>query len=86
VYELHIRQAAVDDLAGHRIGQRDVAPDIQAQPDVGKLRGSRAPGIHRDQARAVANALQDMVEEDRVRLPRVRAPEEDEVGFLSLAV
>jgi hypothetical protein len=27
-----------------------------------------------------------MVEEDRVRLPRVRAPEEDEVGFLSLAV
>src|SRR4029077_8218330 len=43
----------------------------------------RIDGVH---PRAVPPTLQQMVEEDRVRLARVRAPQDDEVGFLDLLV
>src|SRR5216683_2888370 len=42
--------------------------------------------IHRDQPRAIAHAAQQVMKEDRMSLPRVRAPQDDEVGVLSLAV
>ena len=48
--------------------------------------GARPPRIDDVQACAVVHALEHMVEEDRVRLARVRAPEEDEIGLLDLLV
>ena len=33
-----VREAGVDDLARHRVGERDVAADVEAQPHVGPLR------------------------------------------------
>ena len=84
--ELHVRKSAVDDLARHRVRQRDVAADVEAEPEVRKLGRRRAPRVHRDQARAAPNSLEDVVKEDGMRLARVRAPEDDEVGLLSLAI
>ena len=79
-------QSGVDDLAGDRVGEGDVRPDVDAQPDVGPLRGAGPAGVDAVEARAVAHAGDDVVEEDRVGLSGVRAPEDDDVGVLHLAV
>ena len=46
----------------------------------------RAPRIDDEEPRSVVDALEQVVEEDRVRLACVRAPEEDHVGLLDLCV
>src|SRR5713226_985468 len=61
----------------------NVAADLETEPQVGPLRRAGAPRIDGDHARPVAHALQQAVEEHRVRLARVGAPEQDEVGLLS---
>jgi hypothetical protein len=76
----------VDDLARDGVRERDVAADVEAEPQVRKLGRAGAPRVDRDQARAVAYAAKEVVEEDRVRLARVGAPEDDEVGLLNLLV
>ena len=76
----------MDDLARHRVGQRDVGADVEPEPAVGPLRGGRAPRVDDEQPRARVHALQHVMEEDRVRLARVRAPEQDDVRLLDLAV
>jgi len=70
--ELVIRQPGVDDLAPDRVGQGDVAADIETQPDVGLL--------------AVPDAAQEVVEEDRMRLSGIAAPEDDQVRLLDLTI
>ena len=52
----------------------------------GPARGAGAPRVHHIELRAVAHALQHMVEEDRMRLPRVRAPQQDDVRVFHLAI
>jgi hypothetical protein len=84
--ELAVFQAGGDDLACDRVGQGDVAADVEPEPEVGPLRRRRAARIDRDQSGAVPDAAQQVVEEDRVRLPGVAAPEDDQIGLLSLAV
>ena len=79
-------QAGVDDLARHRVRERDVRADIEPEPAVGPLGGGRPARIDDVEARAVPHPLQQVVEEDRVRLPGVRAPEEDHVRLLHLTV
>jgi hypothetical protein len=76
----------VDDLARHRIGQGDVAADVEAQPDVGPLGGARPARVDRVEPGAVPDAAQEVVEEDRMRLPGVAAPEDDQIGLLSLSI
>ena len=49
-------------------------------------RGARAPRVDRVEASPVMDALQQVVEEDRVCFSRVRPPEENDVRFLDLAV
>ena len=50
------------------------------------LRRRRAPRIDDVEPRAVVHALEQVVEEDRMRLTGVRAPQEDDVRLLDLAV
>src|SRR5207302_7572416 len=70
--ELRVVKTRMDDLARHCDGQRDVAPDIDAEPPVGPLGGARAPRVDRDEARTVAHAAQEVMEEARVGLACVR--------------
>jgi hypothetical protein len=81
-----ILQAGRDDLAPDGIRQGDVTADVDAQPGVGPCRAARPARIDRVEARATADAAQQVVEEDRVGLSRVRAPEDDEVRLLDLTV
>ena len=81
-----VGEAGVDDLARHRVGQRDVAADVQAHPHVRPLGGRRPPRIDHVEPRAVPDSLQQMVEPDRVRRARVRSPQEDDVRLLDFAV
>ena len=81
-----VREPGVDDLARHRVGERDVAADVEAHPHVGPLGGRGPPRIDHVEPRAVPDPLQQMVEPDRVRLARVRSPEEDDVRLLDFAV
>ncbi len=45
----------------------------------------RAARIDDEEPGAVVHALEQVVEEDRMRLAGVRAPEQDDVGLLDLA-
>jgi hypothetical protein len=84
--ELGVRQPRVDDDPGHRVGKRDVAAHVEAEPDVRPLRRARPARVDGDQARASSHTPQQVVKEDRVRLPRVRSPQEDEVSLFSLTI
>ena len=44
--ERQVGEPGVDDLAGHRVRERDVGPDVEAEPVVGPLRGRRTPGVY----------------------------------------
>jgi hypothetical protein len=76
----------VDDLAGHRVGHRDVAPDVEPEPQVGPFGGGRPARVDRDQPGAAVHPSEKVVEEDRVRLAGVAAPQEDEIRLLDLTV
>ena len=75
-----------DDLAGHGVGQRDVRADVEPQPAVRPLGARRPPRIDDVQTGAPIDALQEVVEEDRVGLAGVTAPEDDEIRLLDLLV
>jgi hypothetical protein len=76
----------MDDLAGDRVGQGDVAADVDAQPDVRPLGRARPARVDRVEAGAVADAAQEVVEEDRMGLSGIAAPENDQIGLLSLSI
>jgi hypothetical protein len=76
----------VDDLAPDRVGQGDVAADVEAQPDVGPLGRARPPRVDRVEPGAVVDAAQEVMEEDRMGLPGIAAPENDQIGLLSLSI
>ena len=62
-------------------------PDVEPQPHVRPLGARRPPRVDRDTAgRPVAHPLQEVVEEDRMRLPGVAAPEEEEVRLFSFPI
>ena len=84
--ELAVVQAGVDDLARHRVRERDVGADVEPEPGVGPLGRAGAARVDDVQARAVVHGLQDVVEEDRMRFTGVRAPQEDDIGLLDLLV
>jgi hypothetical protein len=63
-----------DDLAPDRVRERDVGADVEPEPEVGPLGGGGPPRVDRVELRAVVDPLQDVVEEDGVRLARVRPP------------
>src|SRR5690348_7444921 len=84
--ELFVGQACMNNLARHGIGQRNVAANIETQPSVRPLRGTRAARINYMELRAVANPFQQMMEENRMRLARVRAPQKNNVRLFDFAV
>jgi hypothetical protein len=81
-----VGEACVDDLAPDRVREGDVRPDVEPQPDVGPFGRARPPRIDRVETGAVVDALEEVVEEDRMGLPGVAAPENDQIGLLSLAI
>ncbi len=86
VDELAMLEAGRDDLARDRVGQGDVRPDVEAQPGVGPFRRRGPARVDRIEARAIADALEQVVEEDRMRLAGVAAPQDDQVRLFDLTV
>src|SRR5207249_847127 len=84
--ELLVGQARMNNFPGHRVCQRNVAPHFESQPNIGPLRRTRPPRIDHAQLRAVANPFQYVMEENRVRLARVRAPKQNYVRLFDFAV
>jgi hypothetical protein len=70
-------QARRQNFAADRIGQRDVGTDVEPQPSVGPLRARRAPRVDDVELGAVTYAFEDVMKEDRVRLARIRSPEQN---------
>jgi len=86
VDEAVVDEAGLDDLARHRVSERDVRADVEPQPAIGPSGRRRPPGIHGVEPRAVVHALQQVMKEDRMRLTGIRSPQEDDVRLLDLAV
>jgi hypothetical protein len=86
VDELAVLETGVDDLARDRVGQRDVAPDVEAEPGVGPFGGGCPARVDHVQLGAVADAAEEVVEEDRMRLAGVAAPQDDQVRLFGLTV
>ena len=84
--ELAVLEARRDDLAGHGIGQRDVGADVEPEPAVRPFGGRGPAGVDGVELRALVDRLEDVVEEDRMRLAGIAAPEDDQIGVLDLTV
>jgi hypothetical protein len=84
--ELGVRQAGGDDLAPDGVGEGDVAADVEAKPRVRPLGRARPARVDRVEAGAVMDAAQQVMEEDRMRLPGIAAPEDDQVRLLDLTI
>jgi hypothetical protein len=84
--ERHVGETRLDDLVCHGVGEGDVGPDVVAEPDVGPLGGFRAARVDDEEARAIVNALEDVMEEDRMCVAGIRAPQQDDVGVVILLV
>ena len=84
--ELAVLEAGRDDLARHGVGEGDVRPDVEPEPAVGPFRRRGPPRVDRVQAGALVDGLEDVMEEDRMRLAGVAAPEDDQIGVLGLTV
>ncbi len=84
--ELVVGEPGVDDLPADGVGEGDVGADVDAEPHVGPLRRGGAPRIDRVHLGAVAHALDEVVEEDRMGFARVRAPQDDQVRVLDLPI
>src|ERR1700693_5579195 len=63
--ETRIGQPLMDDHSRHRVGKRDVAADVESEPNVSPLRRTGAAWIDSNELGAVANAAQEVVKEDR---------------------
>ena len=81
-----VGQAGGNNFAAHGVRQRNIRADVEAQPHVGPLRGTGAARVHHVQFCAVAQPLQQVVEENRVRLPRVRSPQQNHIRLFNLAI
>ena len=84
--ELLVDQPRCDDLAADGVGQRDVGADIDAQPNIGPLGRLGTARVNAVDAGALMNAFEDVMEEDRVGVARVRTPQNDQVRGLDLFV
>jgi len=81
-----VLEARRDDLAADRVREGDVAADVEAEPDVGPLGRARPARVDRVETGAVADTAEEVVEEDRMRLSGIAAPEDDQIGVLDLTV
>jgi hypothetical protein len=81
-----VLEAGRDDLPADGVGQGDVAADVEAEPDVGPLGRARPARVDRVETGAVADTAEEVVEEDRMRLSGIAAPEDDQIGVLDLTV
>jgi hypothetical protein len=84
--ELAVVQAGMHDLAGHGVGQGDVAADVEPEPRVGPLRRGRAPRVDRVHLGPGVDRLEHVVEEDRVGLAGVGPPQQDHVRVLHFLI
>jgi len=84
--EFFIYQPRSNNLPAHRVGEGNVGANVQAQPQLGPACRTGVPRIHDIEFGAVAYALQQMMEENRVGFPRVRTPQQDDVGILNFPV
>src|SRR5690606_210150 len=81
-----VLQPGVDDLAGDGVGERDVGADVEPEPQVGPPGGAGAARVDGVHLRAVADAFEDVLEEDRVGVAGRRSPHDDDVGLFDLPV
>jgi hypothetical protein len=81
-----VGQPSVDDLARDRVGQRDVGADVEPEPGVGPLRGAGPPRVDGVQPRPAMDSLEEVMEEDRMRVARVRSPQDQEIRFFDLLI
>ncbi len=68
------------------VGQGDVAADVEAEPAVRPFRRRRAARVDRIELRAATDGLEHVMEEDRMRLAGIAAPQDDQVRVLDLTV
>ena len=61
-------------------------PTSRPKPRVGPLGAARPARVDRVQAGALVDRLEHVVEEDRMRLAGIAAPQDDQIGVLDLTV
>ncbi len=81
-----IGQTGGDDLPSDRVGQGDVRADVDPKPQVGPFGRTGATRVDGDDASPVAHPAQQVMEEDRMGLPGVAAPQEHEIGLFDLTI
>ncbi len=86
VDERAILESRGQDLAADGVGECDVGAHVETEPEVGPLRGRRAPGIDREQLGSVSDTFEEVVKENRMGVAGVRAPEDDDIRLFDLPI
>ena len=84
--EVLVVQVSRDDLAGNGVRHGDIAADFEPEPHVGELGRRGTTRIDGEHGGAVVDALQQMMEEDRVCFASIRTPQQDDVGLFDFFV
>src|SRR5579859_1272320 len=84
--KLCVGKSGGDNFAAHGVGQRNIGTNIQAQPNIGPLRGAGAAWVDYEKLGALAHTFQNMMKENRMGFAGVGAPQKDNVGLLRFAV
>ena len=84
--ELAVLEPRRDDLAPHRVGERDVRADVERRPELRPLHRARPSRVDGEHPRTVPQTAEQVMKEDRVRLARVRSPQQYKIGLFTLLV
>ena len=84
--EVAVDQTRMDDLTGNRVAEGDVGADVVAEPEVSPLGRRRTARVDHEQLGAVVDTLQDVMEEDRVRIASIAAPQHDDIGVFDFGI
>jgi hypothetical protein len=84
--EFLIRQARRDNFARHRVRKRNIGAYVEPEPHLRPLRRACPPRVNRIELCPAPQALQQVVEENRMRLPSIRSPQQDDVRLFNFAI
>jgi len=70
----------------HGVGERNIGTNVYSEPQIGELGRRRSSGIDGEHFGTLRKPLQDVVEIDRVRIPRIRSPQQNKISVFHLGV
>ena len=84
--ELFVVEVRGNYFSRHGIGERNIGTDVYSEPQISEFGRCRSSGIDGEHFGTFRKSLKDVVEEDRVRVPCIRPPQQNKIRVFHLGV